>query len=760
MVDKIKKESLHVSAKSDFSGYVDGVKSAEKANEALVDSIEKVEIVQEKTERKLSTGGRGFQTLERRYDSLGAAQRRLQDDLEKLEGMRTRGLGDAEYNRILTGINSRMTELSTSAGGVAQGIAKTGRALQTSRRAMEVYGDSTRLTRMQLLTMQYTFNDVIASLASGASPFTILMQQGGQVTQAFGGLGATLKALVTPARVLKAGILGTAAAIGYAAIQADTFDTKLNTLDGVINAVGKGANLSRNAVKYLAEEIRNVSGVSRAESLDVVANLAKSPTIAVADYEDLIRLSREYAAWTGVEVPKALEALTSGFNDVSGFANTLNKQLDFLTVGEYNHIKSLQEHDKQTEATGILIDKLSGKLDGLADKSVSNLDKALNNLGKAYDNLKTKLLDSAWLRTVSDGFASLINLLTHPFVGNQGFETLPIEDKIDNITSRIENTRKALAANPNSFSTQGLKDQLSGLTGQLEVLQAQREEVAKVRKELEAPQAGRTTPLDLSSATKNTEKTVSERERVIQSIEDHIDSIKRETEAMKLSDSERTIQNELFRAEVQLRKLSKEESARYLGDLERELRKRALLSEEIKRQDTFQKMLNDKIEGIGKTLTDSIMSGASALSVFQQMFEDVLSELGRKAIINVLINPIVKQAGDALAGSAFSSIFSSIFGGFNATGGTVYPGHAYTVGENGRETFIPSTAGRVVPNEATQGRGVEQNFNFNVTVSGSAASSPANATKAGEAFAVAAKAKIIEIIQQEKQPGGSLWSPA
>lgn len=38
------------------------------------------------------------------------------------------------------------------------------------------------------------------------------------------------------------------------------------------------------------------------------------------------------------------------------------------------------------------------------------------------------------------------------------------------------------------------------------------------------------------------------------------------------------------------------------------------------------------------------------------------------------------------------------FGGFYASGGSVDPGHAYVVGERGAEMFVPSSAGRIVPN--------------------------------------------------------------
>ena len=53
------------------------------------------------------------------------------------------------------------------------------------------------------------------------------------------------------------------------------------------------------------------------------------------------------------------------------------------------------------------------------------------------------------------------------------------------------------------------------------------------------------------------------------------------------------------------------------------------------------------------------------------------------------------------------------YGGQQAGGGAVLAGRAYTVGERGRETFVPNTGGRIVPNGEGGGNvSVVQNFDF------------------------------------------------
>ncbi len=71
---------------------------------------------------------------------------------------------------------------------------------------------------MRQLPMQMT--DIVTSLASGMPVWMVMIQQGGQIKDSFGGVGNSLKALaslITPARVAMFGFAGAAAAVALAA---------------------------------------------------------------------------------------------------------------------------------------------------------------------------------------------------------------------------------------------------------------------------------------------------------------------------------------------------------------------------------------------------------------------------------------------------------------------------------------------------------------------------------------------------------------
>ena len=95
-------------------------------------------------------------------DPLGAAQARLNTELAEYAALARRGaISSAEHAAAQTLAKQRFDQTSQSIKGV---------------------GGATGLTRNQLLTLQYTFNDVVASMSTSMSPMTIMMQQGGQGT--------------------------------------------------------------------------------------------------------------------------------------------------------------------------------------------------------------------------------------------------------------------------------------------------------------------------------------------------------------------------------------------------------------------------------------------------------------------------------------------------------------------------------------------------------------------------------------------------
>lgn len=122
------------------------------------------------------------------------------------------------------------------------------------------------------------------------------------------------------------------------------------------------------------------------------------------------------------------------------------------------------------------------------------------------------------------------------------------------------------------------------------------------------------------------------------------------------------------------------------------------------------------IEGLGIALGDAL-SGKDFGKAIVNVIGDLIQQIGRAlvqfAIVSgildkILKNPITIGPGKALAlGIAAIAIGQLVKNikpqGARASGGGVNAGQGYYVGEQGKELFVPNTAGRIVPNNALAG---------------------------------------------------------
>ncbi|WP_148250591.1 phage tail length tape measure family protein [Raoultella terrigena] len=118
--------------------------------------------------------------LEAQIDPVGEAFRRLNEQQRQLDSAKTSGmLSPLAYDRL----NSKLSE-------TRDGLEKTQTQLgRTSQSAAQT------ANAMRMIPAQMT--DIVVGLSTGQSPFMVLMQQGGQLKDMFGGIGPAIKGVGT-----------------------------------------------------------------------------------------------------------------------------------------------------------------------------------------------------------------------------------------------------------------------------------------------------------------------------------------------------------------------------------------------------------------------------------------------------------------------------------------------------------------------------------------------------------------------------------
>lgn len=118
--------------------------------------------------------------LEAQIDPVGEAFRRLNEQQRQLDGAKATGmLSPLAYDRL----NSKLAESRDALEKTQSQLGKTGMSAKQTAWAMS------------MIPAQMT--DIIVGLSTGQSPFMVLMQQGGQLKDMFGGIGPAIKGVGT-----------------------------------------------------------------------------------------------------------------------------------------------------------------------------------------------------------------------------------------------------------------------------------------------------------------------------------------------------------------------------------------------------------------------------------------------------------------------------------------------------------------------------------------------------------------------------------
>ena len=159
--------------------------------------------------------------------------------------------------------------------------------------------------------------------------------------------------------------------------------------------------------------------------------------------------------------------------------------------------------------------------------------------------------------------------------------------------------------------------------------------------------------------------------------------------------------------------------------------------------------LDQVYESIGSAVSNGIVNALTAAVEGTKSLADVASQTLRQ-VANILLQFGVNTAlGGLSTVGGTGSIFSKLFGGFRASGGTVTGGRSYMVGEKGPELFTPGRTGSIAPSGSFGGANVV----VNVDASGTQAQGDQpNAKALGAAIGAAVQAELVK----QKRPGGLL----
>ncbi|MGC6819574.1 phage tail tape measure protein [Pseudomonas aeruginosa] len=302
-----------------------------------------------------------------------AALDRLDDMQQRLTRYKNLRLVDAETVAEYT---ERLKAMRNALGDAEGSMNRTG----MSAKALSA--------NMRMLPAQIT--DIVVGLSSGQAPLTVLLQQGGQLKDMFGGIGPAARAvggyiagLVNPYTIA-------AAAAGALALAFYQGSVESSRLTNALVKNGNAAGTTAGQLSVYAQQVGagNATVAQAASALTQLAGAGNQLTILYP------KIAAAAISWSKV-TDQSVEDVVGSFNDLAknpvDAVKKLDDQLNFLTASQYANIQSLQEQGRTMDAARIATDAYAN---ALASRS-TEMEQNLGVVEQAWNGLKSAA-KSAW----------------------------------------------------------------------------------------------------------------------------------------------------------------------------------------------------------------------------------------------------------------------------------------------------------------------------------------------------------------------------
>lgn len=299
-------------------------------------------------------------------------------------------IGQLERRVATIGAQSPLEAIQLDANrlGVGAQAEKLIQQIQSASGSMRDARVNANQLRQAYAQLPAQITDVATSLASGAPAWLVLVQQGGQIKDSFGGVGNAIRALLgllTPMRVAIGGAVGavTALAAAYAIGSKEQQEfSKSLILTG--NAAGTTAG-------RMADLARSISSGTQGAAAGVIAQLAASGRVGASQFEAITDAALRMERAGGQALEKTIEQFIALGKDPLSAVKALDAETNFLTGSVYAQIQALVNQGREAEAAALAQQTYADAMKSRAGE----LETQLGTIEKAWRAVKEGA-KSAW----------------------------------------------------------------------------------------------------------------------------------------------------------------------------------------------------------------------------------------------------------------------------------------------------------------------------------------------------------------------------
>lgn len=253
---------------------------------------------------------------------------------------------------------------------------------ETARQAAADLKASNAARQKQVLLGQQ-MTDVTVGLATGQNPLTIMLQQGGQIRDIYGSVGAGFKAVTAVLTPMRIGIGLAAAGLATFVYQAVQGAIESDRLNKTLALTGNIAGTSAGHVHALAKDIASRQRASVGDVRETLQGLIATGQYTGATLDVAGRAVTSLRKATGGTADEVIKQFDGMAENVSAWAEKSNKAYHYLTADQIKYIRTLQSQGRDQEAMRVTMTALSDTLDARMKPAIGAIERAWRGAGNA-----------------------------------------------------------------------------------------------------------------------------------------------------------------------------------------------------------------------------------------------------------------------------------------------------------------------------------------------------------------------------------------
>lgn len=235
------------------------------------------------------------------------------------------------------------------------------------------------------------FTDIAVSLQGGQRPLNVLLQQGGQLKDMFGGIGPMFRALGTYILGLINPFTILAAISGVLFLAWKQGSDELVAYNKALAQTGNYAGVTAGELQGLAQQMDNLNGVTQHAAAGAIATVTASGVFVGQQIGLVSQAALQMEQLTGQAINKTIDTFKDLAKDPVSAIAELNEKQHFLTAAVYDQIKALQDQGRTQEAATLAMKTYAQAVNDRTNDVKENL----GSLERAWNSLKN-VAKEAW----------------------------------------------------------------------------------------------------------------------------------------------------------------------------------------------------------------------------------------------------------------------------------------------------------------------------------------------------------------------------